>query len=201
MRQFILSCCYIFPALLLSTGLSSCGRKVERKVAPQLEGLYEQLNSACKTAKIYEKRVIDLNISPTQSQDSLFSLAEYREDPLLCPLSLDLSDAYSQYFEEEGLQEYFTRTTSGDTLIGSLKPEYKSSIELHRQKILKSGNTVVYFETYNSKRNWLYGLDLHVKIYFDKDGQYTHHSLDIYNTVPLLKEEFSSRIEGKAQYP
>jgi len=201
MRQFKVSGCYIFTALLLLTSLSSCGRKAERQVAPQLQGLYDQLNSSCTTAKVYEKRVIDLNITPSQTQDSLFSLSEYVEDPLLCPLSLDLSDAYSQYFEQEGLIEYFTSSQSGDTLIGTLKPEYKSSIELHKQKILISGNTVIYFETYNSKRNWLYGLDLQVKVFFDDDGLYKRHSLDIYNTVPLLKEEFRSRIEGKAQYP
>jgi len=198
MRVFIASLGVVLAILALLPSLSDCKQKSELRIAKELQGLYDQLNESCLSAITYEKRVIDLNVSPSRHQDSVLSLAT--TDTLLCPISRELIYAYSQYFAQEGLGEYFDTRTSGDTLIAELKSGYQSSIELQMQKILRAGEQFVYFESRSSKKNWLYELDQHLKLSFDEKGQYMRHSLDIYNAVPMLKEEFSSRIEGKARY-
>lgn len=199
MRQFLVSACYVLTAMLILSSMNSCNREANRQVAPQLQGLFDQLSNACNSTKIYSKKVIDLNDSQEEVQDSTFQLSAYAQEPLTCPLSSDLYYAYSQYFDQEGLAEYFDSRTDGDTLIGEIKPEYRSSIELQYQKIIRDGDRVLYFESFSSKANWLYELDMHIQLFFDEKGEYKHHSLDIYNAVPLLKENFKSRIEGKIQ--
>lgn len=199
MRQFLISACNVLIACWVLMSLSACDREAKRQVAPELQGLFDQLNNNCSSSKTYVKKVIDLNEDAAAEQDSSFQLSAYSDDPLSCPLTSDLYYAYSQYFGQEGLAEYFDTRTSGDTLIGELKPEYQSSIELQYQKIIRSGDRFVYFESFSSKANWLYELDMHIKLFFDEKGAYMHHSTDIYNAVPLLKESFKSRIEGKNQ--
>lgn len=196
MRQFLVNTCYVLASLLIIGSLSSCKQEAKRQVAPELQGLYDQLMNTCTTAQVYTKKVYDLNDTEAAIQDSIFQLASYSQKPLDCPISSDLYYAYSQYFGQEGLEEYFDMSTSGDTLIGKVKPAYQSSIELQLQKIVHSGDQIIYFESHSSKANWLYELDMHIKLFFDQKGAYTHHSLDIYNAVPLLKEHFKSRIEG-----
>lgn len=186
--------------MLTSVLLAACGREAERSIAPQLAGLYEQLESSCQQAESYTKKVYDLNSIPPSQQDSLYQMKAYTEDLIHCPIIEDLFYAYSESFEQEGIKEFFTSSQKGDTLIAVLNADQQARIQLQSQKILKKEGKVLYFESFSRKDSWLYNLNIHIRVKFNAEGLYQSHSLDIYNEVPLVNEVFKSRIEAKASY-
>ena len=192
--------CNILLLLLTTVLLTACGREAERSIAPQLAGLYQQLETSCMQAESYIKKVYDLNTLPASQQDSLYRMATYADNVIHCPIIEDLFYAYNESFEQEGIQEFFTSIQKGDTLIAVLKPDQRGRIQLESQKILKKEGKVLYFESFSRKDSWLYNLKIHIRVKFSEEGIYQSHSLDIYNEVPLVNEVFKSRIEAKANY-
>ncbi|MEM6800095.1 MAG: hypothetical protein AAF696_01760 [Bacteroidota bacterium] len=192
--------CNILLLLLTTVLLSACGREAERSIAPQLAGLYQQLESSCNKASTYSKKVYDLNTLPPSQQDSLYQVKDYTEDILHCPIIEDLFYSYNESFEQEGIEEFFTTSQKGDTLIAQLNPNQQGRIQLQSQKILKKEGKFLYFESFSKKDSWLYNLKIHIRVKFTEEGLYQSHSLDIYNEVPLVNEGFRSRIEAKASY-
>lgn len=181
---------------LLLPALISCSREPERKVADGLKGLYAQLEESCATARAYQKEVYNLNVSPQSREDSVYQLSSDQAS-LNCPLIRDLVYAYEEYFDQEGLTDYFTQDESGDTLIAQVLPEYASSIQLQEQKLVRVGERFSYFESRSHMESWLYNLDVRIQVYFDESGLYSSHRLKIHNEVPWLNESFKSIVEAK----
>jgi len=180
----------LFPLLL------SCNREPERKVADGLKGLYAQLEESCASGRAYKKEVYDLNVSPQTREDSVYQLSGENAS-LDCALIRDMVYAYEEYFDQEGLKDYFSEGTSGDTLIAEVLPEFSGSIQLQKQKVVKKGDRFQYFESHSHMESWLYNLDVRIQVYFDESGLYSSHRLKIFNEVPWLNESFNSLVEAK----
>ena len=187
---------HILFIFLLLPALFSCNREPERKVAEGLKGLYAQLEESCASGRAYKKEVYDLNVSPQTREDSVYRLSS--DNPSLnCALIRDMVYAYEEYFEQEGLKDYFTQGNSGDTLIAEVIPEFSGSIQLQKQKVVKQGDLFRYFESHSHMESWLYNLDVRIQVYFDESGLYSSHRLKIFNEVPWLNESFNSLVEAK----
>ncbi|MEL6252667.1 MAG: hypothetical protein AAFR87_11700 [Bacteroidota bacterium] len=196
MKQIQAKARHILLFILLLPALISCNREPERKVADGLKGLYTQLEKSCESGRAYKKEVYDLNVSPQTREDSVYQLSSENAS-LHCPLIRDMVYAYEEYFDQEGLIDYFNQTESGDTLIARILPEYSSSIQLQEQKVVKEGDRFRYFESYSHMESWLYNLDVRIQVYFDESGLYSSHRLKILNEVPWLNESFKSLVEAK----
>ena len=187
---------HILFIFLLLPALFSCNREPERKVAEGLKGLYAQLEESCASGRAYKKEVYDLNVSPQTREDSVYQLSADNAS-LNCALIRDMVYAYEEYFEQEGLKDYFTQGNSGDTLIAAVLPEFSGGIQLQKQKVLKQGELFRYFESHSHMESWLYNLDVRIQVYFDESGLYSSHRLKIFNEVPWLNESFNSLVEAK----
>lgn len=191
--------------LFLSSCQSSSADRASNPIALQLS---HQIEQSCQTATAYQKQVFDLTEFAAQPQDSLFEPipmvgVEGADDSMHCMLFKDLSYAFEAFHSEEGLADQFEVRQAGDSLIADIKPDYVHTSFLQKQIMVSStdSETIRYFENQLKRDTWLYKMDIVLQVWFDSQGSYQRHSLELETRVSLINNLFHAQIKGKNIYP
>lgn len=85
------------------------------------------------------------------------------------------------------LMDWFTISTSGDTVRGFRKEEYESKTRVAEQTLLINSVTgvVEWIEVKTIRENWLYTEVSTLKVKFNRKGIYRYHQLSLKTEVPL----------------
>ncbi|MEM7372339.1 MAG: hypothetical protein AAF587_27215 [Bacteroidota bacterium] len=189
----------------------ACGTASDKAVNEIAQQLVAQIESSCSTATAYQKTVFDLDEFAAQGQDSLFSpipvvvvgTGESGQDSMnFLPLK-DLSYAFEAFYSDESFEGQFAVEQRADSLIAELKPEYSRNAFLQKQVIVSApeSDVIQYFENQLNRDTWFYDMHVSLQIWFDPDGKYLRHSLELHTAVSLISSSFHARIDGKNLYP
>lgn len=156
-----------------------------------------QLTESCKEGFTYQKGITDLSETNAKPEIQSFNINGTTENVQFFQSELEYAFMYNA--ENAKLKEYYTTTNQGDSaIIYAVKPSFKNEKELQYQKIIFHKNTqkLSYVESLIDYSYWLYSLKVHIKIYFNKEGIYTHHSLENAIKINWLGDFFHTKIEG-----
>lgn len=150
----------------------------------------QQIDASCKQSFTYEKTLHDLKNANTKDEHQTFVLDESKKDILKKEL------AYSFEFDASDIKRKgdYTQTNVKDTLIFTRIPT--TTAELRKQKILYQQEKIRFVESLILKEYWLYTMEMHILVYFDAKGQYSHHFLRMYSKIKGL-DAFDTYILGK----
>lgn len=150
----------------------------------------QQIDASCKQPFTYEKTLHDLKNASAKAESQTFVLDESKKDMLKEEL------AYSFEFDASDIKRKgdYTQTNVKDTLIFTRTPT--ATAELRKQKILYQQEKIRFVESLILKEYWLYTMEMHILVYFDAKGQYSHHFLRMYSKIKGL-DAFDTYILGK----
>ncbi len=150
----------------------------------------QQIDASCKQPFTYEKSLHDLKNTSAKAESQTFLLDESKKDMLTAEL------AYSFEFDASDIKRKgdYTQTNVKDTLIFTRIPT--ANTELRKQKILYQQQKIRFVESLILKEYWLYTMEMHILVYFDAKGQYSHHFLRMYSKIKGL-DAFDTYILGK----
>lgn len=184
-----------------------CGsQKAESPQHPVKVKITQQLEQSCRIPGMgYRKIVKDLGNENYPEEDSLLrpvpSMQVGDGDSTVYLLTREISGSFEQFYDSPFLADYLNISDHGDTLIAMIQPDYEELTDFKLQKILYSeSGSITFFENHTYKSNWLYKMDLHLKISFDQTGKYLQHTLNVMTRVPLINAEIQSVITGKGEY-
>lgn len=197
--------------MLICGAIMSCGSTSQEEINPLRSQLMAQIEASCQAATSYEKRIQDQSQSDATSEDSLYApipmvrVGENQagEDSLGYLLLEDLSYAFRAFYSDAASADKYDITQRGDILIATLKPAYASQTELQSQSIVSSNDSelIRYFENQILTESWLYDVDIDLRIWFDEEGLYQRHRLEVETNVPLIDASFHALIRGQHLYP
>lgn len=198
---------YPVPPLLwglLLLVVSACGGD-RQDTLPAIRTFEQQVRASARAATAYHKVVTDRNQAADQIQDTLYRPAwrlEPEGDSLFFPLE-DLRYALDRYHADPFVADRFDLRQAGDTLIAQVRPGLERKSDLQRQKIIREGpaGPFRYIESTIIRASWLYRTEVHIAVFFDTEGRYQRHQLDVKASIPLLGDTFDAGIAGKLLYP
>ena len=141
-----------------------------------VEILKSQLQSSFNSIQQYERKIlsVDANEKPKKNH---FSKNEFEKESITFKDELD--PAFKILATQPRIKEYFTFTTSGDTTIATLLPEYYNKSPLKIQKwVIKEGK-VTYYYSKVEKSSWVYDDKFEYYIVFSPEGKYAGHILSL----------------------
>ena len=201
-RAYFLSLLVLLISLFLAAGCQSQTSE-DNPLQQQIE---QQIEQSLQAGVSYQKLVQDLGNASSLGEDSLYQVSKDSSRELgqqsEVPLKQDLVYALGPYYSDPYLLEQFEVRQTGDTLLAHLQEDWIGSDGVQFQKLLwQTHDSVIrYLETAKKQRSWLYETDVHLKVYFDKNGLYQSHELELASRVPLLSHSLSARMSGKMNY-
>ena len=155
---------------------------------PQL--FQQQIETTCKQAFSYEKTLHDLKNPAATAETQTLSINATQKGLLKSEL------AYTFEFDASDIKRKgdFTQTQQNDTLI--FNRVATGSTELKKQKIVYQGQKIRFVESLILKEYWLYTMEMHIRVYFDAKGEYSHHFLRMYSKIRGL-DAFDTYILGR----
>lgn len=157
-----------------------------------------QLTTSCQKGFTYQKGITDLTEVNAKPEIQSFNINGSTEKMQF--ISSELEYAFMYNAQNPKMKEYYVASNQGDSATTyTLKPSFKNEKELQYQKVVfqKSTQKISYVESLIDYSYWLYSLKVHIKIYFNKEGIYTSHSLENAIKIHWLGDYFHTRIDGK----
>ena len=199
----------IFSGLLVLF-LMACGSSNETDSlasSPLQTRFYEQIRQSCQEREgSFHKEITNLQVEEDSRQDStwqklpkiLVGETEAGDDSLQCVLFSELSWTYRFDPGSPQLSAYFDSTHVADTLIFVLGPDNDAQSELKEQKVLLDAEGKIRFvSSIVSKTNWLYQLNVDIRVHFDKDGFYQHHEMEVKHDVSFIDADFHALVTAQ----
>lgn len=141
-----------------------------------VEILKSQLQSSFNAIQQYERKILSVHENE-KPKKNLFSKNEFEKESITFKDELD--PAYKILATQSRIKEYFTFTTSGDTVTASIIPEYYNKSPLKIQKwVIKEGK-VTYYYSKVEKSSWVYDDKFEYYIVFSPEGKYAGHILSL----------------------
>lgn len=141
-----------------------------------VEIMKSQLGSSFNAIQQYERKILSIN-NKDKSQLTEYSKNEFKKESITFRDELD--PAYKLLATQPRIKEYFTFTTSGDTITASILPEYYNKSPLKIQKwVIKKGK-VTYYYSKVEKSSWVYDDKFEYHIVFTPEGKYAGHILSL----------------------
>jgi len=149
------------------------------------EGGGNQLTKKYGVSKIAGKSVMRLNKGEAEQPKEF---------------SPEVSYAVEYAVEDAALKEYFTLQVKGDTLTGIIKPDCEGKTNLHAQKFVRIGKVLRYVSCSIVRNSWLYITRIDTEVFFNENGYYQRHNLNMHTEIRWVGFSTSARIEGVGQY-
>lgn len=199
-KQYLLA--YLFAGVIAC--MYGCGSSTEKVPVPQtVQQLQQQLAASCAAVSgVYVKSVQDLATpGATVEVQRLGDWKIPEGDTMVCRLKGELRYALEPFYQNPYIRSYFTEQINGDTLIAILKPGKESGTDLRVQKIVFApvDSQLLYIESQVRKEHWLFDVRTHIRIFFDPQGNYQTHTLEIWERTTFLKRPFHVLIEGRVE--
>lgn len=167
----------------------------------------KQVGASCQGTLRMEKSVQDVRQAKGGTRDTkTYTLnceegnAKGEADGKATTLNLyrELVYAFEVYHDSPYQKDYFKAGQSGDTLVAVRKPESKHKTPLLNQKILwnEQSGVLRYVESHLLKVNFLYDMKVDVKVWFDENGLYSTHEIEIWSKISL-KDPIHTFITGR----
>jgi hypothetical protein len=120
------------------------------------------------------------------------------KDTSTTPFAGELGYATDLGFDDPAIADLFTRVQHGDTTIATLAPSTRRKCDLQRQAIVRDEAGVIRYTAVRTLRSsTLYQTDTDTEIWFDAQGRYLRHALELHLRVRLLGQPRRVRVVGQ----
>ena len=191
----------IIGGLFLASLLFSCSSSQKKEDHQLKAAVLSQIKSSVEDEQmVYIKSVKDLSGENSVIEDSSLHAKDHDLNAII---TRDLDYAFNVYHQNPLYEDLLSFKTSNDTLIAELIPGNERKIDLHHQKVLWNADQtqVQFLESKVKKNNWLYTLEVSIKVEFDSLGNYTDHYMELTSSVPIIGSGIEANINGKLEKP
>jgi hypothetical protein len=120
------------------------------------------------------------------------------KDTSTTPFAGELGYATDLGSDDPAIADLFTRVQHGDTAIATLVPNIRRKCDLTRQAIVRDKSGFIRYAAVRTLRSsTLYQTDTDTEIWFDAEGRYLRHTLELHLRVRLLGQPRRVRVVGQ----
>jgi hypothetical protein len=188
-----IGCCLLSGTLLAQAALTSKAQ------------LVRQITDSGVAGFTYQKRTqvtAEDNANPAWEEHRfgvrggrVYALAK---DTSTTPFAGELGYATDLGYDDPAIADLFAKVQRGDTTIATLVPSTRRKCDLQRQAIVRDQAGVIRYTAVRTLRSsTLYQTDTDTEIWFDAEGRYLRHTLELHLRVRLLGQPRRVRVIGQ----
>lgn len=164
-----------------------------------------QITDSGLTGFTYQKRTqvtAEDNANPTW-EEHRFEVRAGRlyaqgKDTSTTPFAGELGYTTDLGYDDPAIADLFTRVQHGDTAIATLALSTRRKCDLQRQAIVRDKSGIIRYTAVRTMRSsTLYQTDTDTEVWFDAQGRYLRHTLELHLRVRLLGQPRRVRVVGQ----
>ncbi len=176
-----------------------------QRVSPYAQQFWKQIKQTCSEGTLrWEKSIEEVGENAVHGTETHIYQIDCETVSILrtdadAPEDIPSLEEFHYLFEyncyNPYIKDYFDLNEEKG-VVAILKPEYKEDTPLQKQVFeTSSDGTLLYAEAHVLKENMLYDLEVKVRVWFSKNGNYERHEIDTF-TRPALKDGVKTQIKA-----